>query len=55
MEDYLQQIKVITDKLAMSGAPVSEDDFILHILDGHPTDYCPFQTSIRTCSQSDLV
>ncbi|KAJ8646752.1 hypothetical protein MRB53_008500 [Persea americana] len=55
MQDYLQQIKMLTDKLAMSGSPVSEEDSILYTLNGLPTQYRPFQTSIRTRSASDPV
>lgn len=55
MQDYQQQIKHLADKLAACAAPVSEDDLILHILDGLPSEYHPFQTSIRTRSGSDPV
>lgn len=42
MQDYLQRIKHLADKLAACAAPVSEDDLILHILDGLPSEYHPF-------------
>ncbi|KAJ8648710.1 hypothetical protein MRB53_001733 [Persea americana] len=55
MEDYLRHIKVLTDKLAMFGSPVSEEDLILHRLNVLPAQYRPFQTLIRTRSATDLV
>ncbi|KAJ8644535.1 hypothetical protein MRB53_006283 [Persea americana] len=55
MQDYLQHIKILTDKLAMSGSPVSEEDLLLHTLNGLPAQYRPFQTSIRTRSATDPV
>lgn len=36
------------DKPAAYVAPTSEDDLILHTLDGLPIEYRPFQTSIQT-------
>lgn len=55
MQDYLHQIKVITDQLAACGSPVGEDDIILQTLNGLLPAYRPFQTSIRTRSRMDLV
>ncbi|KAJ8636634.1 hypothetical protein MRB53_010901 [Persea americana] len=34
MQDYLHQVKVLSDQLATCGAPVSEDDLIIHTLAG---------------------
>ncbi|RWR84275.1 Retrovirus-related Pol polyprotein from transposon TNT 1-94 [Cinnamomum micranthum f. kanehirae] len=55
MQEYLHQIKVISDQLATCGAPVSEDDLILYFLSGLPSVYRPFQTTIRTRSRHDPV
>ena len=55
MQDYLQHIKILTDKLAMSGSPVSEEDLLLHTLNGLPAQYRPFQKSIRTRLATDPV
>lgn len=55
MQEYLHQLKVISDQLATCGSPVSEDDLILHTLSGLPSVYQPFQTSIRTRSRHDPV
>lgn len=55
MQEYLHQIKVLSDQLATFGAPISEDDLIIHTLAGLPPIYRPFQTSIRTGSRQDPV
>lgn len=44
MQDYLQQIKTLANKLVKCAAPVSEDDPILYTLDGLPIEYRPIQT-----------
>ncbi|KAJ8622693.1 hypothetical protein MRB53_031222 [Persea americana] len=46
---------IIADQLATCGAPVSEEDLILHTLSGLPFVYRPFQTSISTRSRYDSV
>ncbi|KAJ8644823.1 hypothetical protein MRB53_006571 [Persea americana] len=55
MQEYLHQLKVLSDQLATCGAPVSEDDLILYTLSGLPSVYRPFQTSICTRSMHDPV
>ncbi|KAJ8636605.1 hypothetical protein MRB53_010872 [Persea americana] len=55
IQDYLRQVKVLSDQLATYGAPVIEDDLIIHTLAGPPPIYHPFQTSIQTHSRHDHV
>ena len=50
MQEYLHQLKVITNQLATCGASVNEDDLILYTLSGLPYAYRPFQTYILTRS-----
>ena len=47
MAKYLQQFKSLADQLAASGSPVNEDDLIACVLDGLPSVYRPFTSSIR--------
>ncbi|XP_010054615.1 uncharacterized protein LOC104442941 [Eucalyptus grandis] len=47
MQEYLQQFKTLADKLTISGSPVSDDDLLICILDGLPTAYHSFASSIR--------
>ncbi|KAL5731291.1 hypothetical protein ACHQM5_004036 [Ranunculus cassubicifolius] len=47
IDNYLQQIKEIADNLAASGSPIPDSDLVYHILNGLPTDYNSFSTSIR--------
>lgn len=55
MEDYLQQIKILVDKLVACGATVNDLDLIIHTLDGLPTAYRPCKTTINTRSMADPV
>lgn len=43
------------DKPVAYVGPTSEDDLILHTLDGLPIEYRPFQTSIQTQSRFDPI
>ncbi|XP_010266990.1 PREDICTED: uncharacterized protein LOC104604390 [Nelumbo nucifera] len=47
MHDYLQQVKSISYQLAGCGAPVSDDELHIYILDGLPSSYRPFASTIR--------
>ncbi|KAJ8647827.1 hypothetical protein MRB53_000850 [Persea americana] len=47
--------KIIVDQLATCGAPMSEDDLIIHTVSGLPFVYRPFHTSICTRSRHDPV
>lgn len=46
MSNYLQNIKNVCDNLTALGAPVSDIDLIVHILNGLPSKYDSFTTSI---------
>lgn len=50
MEEYLKQIKEITDQLAVASCPIHDEDLVFHILHGLPSAYDAFKTSIRTRS-----
>lgn len=52
MADYLQQFKVITDQLAASASPISEDELLYAVLDGLPSAYRPLQSVIRARARS---
>lgn len=39
MREYFNKMKVIVDNLTMFDSPVSNDDFILHLLQGIPMEY----------------
>ncbi|KAL5716461.1 hypothetical protein ACHQM5_018148 [Ranunculus cassubicifolius] len=45
--NYLQQIKEISDSLAASGNRINDYDLVFHILNGLPSEYDAFATSIR--------
>lgn len=47
MVDYLQNIKNVCDNLAAAGEPVFDTDLIVHILNGLPSEFDSFATSIR--------
>lgn len=48
MEQYLDSIKEIVQKLAASGHYVDDEDLIFHALNGLKTGYGSFQQAIRT-------
>ncbi|KAJ8624626.1 hypothetical protein MRB53_033156 [Persea americana] len=48
--EYIQRIKRLADSLAAVLFPVDDKDLIIHTLNGLPSDYGPFKTSIRTKS-----
>ncbi|KAJ8638591.1 hypothetical protein MRB53_012858 [Persea americana] len=52
MADYLQQFKVITDQLAASASPISEEELLYAVLDGLPSAYRPLQSVIRARARS---
>lgn len=47
MASYLQQFKTLTDQLAASHSPISDDDLLISILNGLPSKYRPFASSIN--------
>ncbi|XP_020699913.1 uncharacterized protein LOC110112148 [Dendrobium catenatum] len=48
MAQYLTEIKKLVDQIASAGSTVDNEDIILHILNGLPSTYQSFKTSIRT-------
>lgn len=52
MEDYLLQIKIISDQLALVSSPVEEEDLILIVLNGLPVEYNSLKTAIRARPES---
>ncbi|GAV90626.1 UBN2_3 domain-containing protein, partial [Cephalotus follicularis] len=46
MQEYLHKFKVLSDQLAARGSPISDDDLVLHVLDGLPSSYRQF-TSVQ--------
>ncbi|KAL0922309.1 hypothetical protein M5K25_006283 [Dendrobium thyrsiflorum] len=48
MQQYLSQIKNIVDNIAASGSTVDQEDIILYTLNGLPSTYNLFKTSICT-------
>ncbi|KAI0494689.1 hypothetical protein KFK09_024832 [Dendrobium nobile] len=48
MQQYLARIKSIVDNIAASRSKIDPEDIILHILNGLPSIYNSFKTSIRT-------
>lgn len=55
MQDYLQQIKIIADKLAACGSTGKDSVMIIHTLDDFPASYRSFKTAINTRSMADPV
>ncbi|XP_010264401.1 PREDICTED: uncharacterized protein LOC104602415 [Nelumbo nucifera] len=51
MHDYFQQVKSISDQLAGCGAPISDDELQIYILDGLPSLYHPFASIIHGCAR----
>ncbi|PKU87466.1 Retrovirus-related Pol polyprotein from transposon TNT 1-94 [Dendrobium catenatum] len=48
MQQYLIQIKNLVDNIAASGSRIDTEDIIIYILNGLPSSYNSFKTSIRT-------
>lgn len=48
MSQYLSKIKALVDHIAAVGSSVNQEDIILYILNGLPSSYQSFKTSIRT-------
>lgn len=46
MDDYLQQIKSITNMLTTIASPLDKEDIILYTLNGLSSQYNPFKTAI---------
>ncbi|PKU86073.1 Retrovirus-related Pol polyprotein from transposon TNT 1-94 [Dendrobium catenatum] len=51
MQQYLDQIKKLEDNIAAAGSTVDTEDIILYILNGLPTGYNSFKTTIRASLQ----
>ncbi|KAI0516629.1 hypothetical protein KFK09_009306 [Dendrobium nobile] len=52
MAQYLTQIKALVDNITASGGHIDVEDIILHTLNGLPSIYNPFKSTIRTFQQS---
>lgn len=52
IDDYLVRIKDLVDKLATVSVTIDDEDILLYTLNGLPTEYNSFRTSIRTRSES---
>ncbi|KAI0504101.1 hypothetical protein KFK09_015048 [Dendrobium nobile] len=48
MQQYLMQIKNLVDNIALSGSQIDTEDILIYILNGLPSSYNSFKTSIRT-------
>ncbi|PKU74383.1 Retrovirus-related Pol polyprotein from transposon TNT 1-94 [Dendrobium catenatum] len=48
MQQYLMQIKNQVDNIALSGSQIDTEDILIYILNGLPSTYNSFNTSIRT-------
>ncbi|KAK9266854.1 hypothetical protein L1049_027113 [Liquidambar formosana] len=46
--EYLQTIKTISDELALIDAPITDNDLVIHILNGIGTEFKEIAASIRT-------
>ena len=47
MAEYLQLIKAISDELAIIDAPFSEDDIIIHALNGLGPEFKEIAAAVR--------
>ena len=45
--EYMQTIKIIIDDLALMGNPLSEDEIILHVLNGLGNDFKEISATIQ--------
>lgn len=48
---YIKKIKELKDKLANAATVVEEEDLVIYALNGLPSEYSCFHTSMRTISQ----
>ncbi|KAJ4973801.1 hypothetical protein NE237_006975 [Protea cynaroides] len=55
MNDYIKQIKMLSDQLVVCGATVSDDDLILITLYGLPLTYHQFCSLIRIHARSTIL
>lgn len=51
MEEYLGQIKIISDQLSLVSSPIDDEDLKLLILNGLPDEYNALKTTIRARSE----
>ncbi|CAL5326068.1 unnamed protein product [Camellia sinensis] len=52
MEDYLGQVKALSDQLNLASSPISDEDLVLIILNGLLDEYNAFKTTIRARAES---
>lgn len=52
IDSYVKRIKEIKDKLTNVSSTVNDEDIVIYALNGLPTEYNIFRTSMRTRSQS---
>lgn len=50
MEDHLNQIKIVSDQLSLSGSLIEDEDLVLFTLNGLPDEYNAFKTTIQARS-----
>ncbi|CAL5378340.1 unnamed protein product [Camellia sinensis] len=55
MEDYLGQVKALSDQLNLVSSPIDDEDLLLLILNGLPDEYNAFKTTIRARAESISV
>ncbi|GMP80811.1 hypothetical protein CsSME_00035781 [Camellia sinensis var. sinensis] len=55
MEDYLGQVKTLSDQLTLVSSPIDDEDSVLIILNGLPDEYSAFKTTIRARAESISV
>lgn len=55
MEDYLGQVKTLSDQLTLVSSPIDDEDLVLIILNGLPDEYNAFKTTIRARAESISV
>lgn len=51
--EYIQKIKHFSDSLLAALCPVDDEDLLIHTLNGFPSEFGPFKTSI--CTRSSLI
>ncbi|CAL5415270.1 unnamed protein product [Camellia sinensis] len=55
MEDYLGQVKTLSDQLTLVSSPIDDEDLVLIILNGLPDEYSAFKTTIQARAKSISV
>ena len=54
VEKHLKQMKVLTDRLAAIGAPISEEDQVVTLLGSLPPSYATLVTALESRVDDDL-